>query len=352
MKNKKKITRNRTMHWCLLALVLVLSVSWAAGVGSASLAPADSFRLILSKIPVIGNKIDVSGIKEIYPYILFQVRLPRIILSLLVGGALSVVGAVFQGLFRNPLADPHVLGVSSGAALGATVAILSGIRIQFLGLGAVGICAFAGALAAIFLVCLAAGTGRGTSAVNILLTGTAISTMLSAVISLMMTLHQDGIEQVYMWTLGSFGAASWTKCLYLSLLLLLCGIPLLFFGKELNLLMMGEESAQSLGVEIGRIKKLLVLLSSMLVAGCVSVSGMIAFVGLVIPHCMRMLGNRDNRVLLPACFLGGGAFMTACDTIARTITAPSEIPVGVITAIIGAPYFIWLIYKGQGRTVE
>lgn len=342
---KSKIIKKFLLFLFGLPLVILLSAS----VGSADLSVGGSLRLLFSKLPFFGKWVDVSDLKAVYQTILFQVRLPRILLAGLVGAGLSLTGAVFQGLFRNPLADPHVLGVSSGAAIGATFAILGGIQMNFLGLGAVGICAFLGAMTTIVLVYQVACVRERMSVMNVLLTGTAISTMLSAGISLMMSLNQEGIEKVYMWTLGSFSSASWIKVGYLAVCLLICGIGLEVVANDLNLLLTGEDAAESMGVDLVRLKKLVIFLASFLVAACVSVSGIIGFVGLIIPHCMRMIGGSNYRSLLPFSLIGGAVFMVLCDMVARTVTAPSEIPVGVVTSLIGAPYFIYLIYRnGRG----
>lgn len=331
----------------MLLFFLPLVVFLSASVGAADLSIEGSLRLLFSKIPFFGKWVDISDLKEVYQTILFQVRLPRILLAGLVGAGLSLTGAVFQGLFRNPLADPHVLGVSSGAAVGATFAILAGIQVSFLGLGAVGICAFLGAIITIFFVYRVAGIKERVPVVNLLLTGTAISTMLSAFISLMMSLNREGIEKVYMWTLGSFSSASWTKVAYLAVCLLSSMIGFEILANDLNLLLTGEDAAESMGVDLIRLKKQVVFLASFLVAACVSVSGVIGFVGLIIPHCMRIISGSNYRELLPFSLVGGAVFMVFCDMVARTVTAPSEIPVGVVTSLIGAPYFIYLIYQNR-----
>lgn len=341
--------KQRIGKFLLLLLLLPAVIVGSLSVGSADLSVRDSIRLFLSKVPIVGKMVDSSDIKEVYQLILFRVRLPRILLAGCVGAGLSVTGAVFQGLFRNPLADPHVLGVSSGAAIGATVAIISGVTMNFFGIGAVGICAFAGALLTILVVYQVACSEKQMPVVNLLLIGTAISTMLSACISFMMSMNQQGIEKVYMWTLGSFSAASWTKVVYLAVILAFCGIVFKFLANDLNILITGEDAAESLGVDLVQLKKQVIFFASLLVAACVSVSGIIGFAGLIIPHCMRMVGGSDYRNLMPFSLVGGAIFMILCDTVARTVTAPSEIPVGVITSLLGAPYFIYLIYRNSRK---
>ena len=326
-----------------LVLLLLLVMIFAISVGSADLSMWDSLQMVLDKIPFIGNFIDVSELAATYEKIIWQVRMPRILTSAMVGGALAIVGATFQGVFQNSLADPHILGVSSGAALGATIAMLTGASVSFLGLGTIGVFAFAGALVTVFLVYKVAGVGGQISTTNMLLTGTAISTMLSSIISLMMTFNREQIAKVYMWTMGSFSSSTWEKVVFLALFVMLGGIILTAYAGKLNILMMGEEDAQCLGVDTTKTRTILIIVASLLVAASVSVSGIIGFVGLIIPHCVRMICGSDNRKLIPYVFVIGAIFLVFCDTIARTIAAPTEIPVGIITAIFGAPYFVVLV---------
>lgn len=326
-----------------LGLLLLLVMIFAISVGSADLSMLDSLQIVLSKVPVLENVVDVSELAATYDKIIWQVRMPRIMTSALVGGALAIVGATFQGVFQNSLADPHILGVSSGAALGATFAMLTGVSVSFMGLGTIGVFAFLGALLTVFLVYRVAGVGGQISTTNMLLTGTAISTMLSSIISLLMTFNNNQIAKVYMWTMGSFSSATWEKVLFLTVFVLVGTVTLIAYSGKLNILMMGEEDAQCLGVDVARTKSLLIITASLLVAASVSVSGIIGFVGLIIPHCVRMLCGSDNRKLIPYVFVIGAIFLVFCDTIARTIAAPTEIPVGIITSIFGAPYFVMLV---------
>lgn len=326
-----------------LCLLLLLIMIFAISVGSADLSMWDSLQLVLAKIPGIGNLFDVSELGDTYEMIVWNVRMPRILISAMVGGALAIVGATFQGVFQNSLADPHILGVSSGAALGATFAMLTGVSVSFLGLGTIGVFAFAGAMVTVFLVYQVAGVGGQISTTNMLLTGTAISTMLSSVISLLMTFNNDQISKVYMWTMGSFSSATWEKVIFLAVFVLLGAVVLTAYSGKLNILMMGEEDAQCLGVDTAKTKGILIVVASLLVAASVSVSGIIGFVGLIIPHCVRMICGSDNRKLIPYVFFIGAIFLVFCDTIARTVAAPTEIPVGIITSVFGAPYFIWLV---------
>ena len=308
------------IYVCMAALLFV-GAAISLSVGSAEIGIIGSIKLALSGIPGIGQFVDISAYSTMQRYI------------------------ILQGIFQNPLADPHILGVSSGAALGATIAILFGVQVSVLGIGTIGVCAFIGAILTIMLVYLIGGMKKGAKTIGILLTGTAISTLFSAVMSLLMSLNHDKIEQVYLWTMGSFSSAVWVKVCYVAICEMICLCVCIVLSKDLNLMAMGEETAQSLGIETARIRRILILVVSVMVAACVSVSGVIGFVGLVIPHIVRFLLGDDYRRILPGAILGGGFFLMICDTLARTVTAPGELPVGVLTAIVGAPYLILLIKK-------
>lgn len=343
---KKKFTWIRVIE---LAVILMAVMIFAVSVGSADLTISDSLKIVCSRIPGIRNMIDISDMKSTYETIVWQVRMPRVCMSVIVGAALAVVGACFQGVFENPLADPYVLGVSSGAALFATFAMLSGLSLSFLGLGTVGVFAFAGALITVFVVYGVAKIGGKISVTNMLLIGTAISTMLSSIISLLMIFHHDQITKVYLWTMGSFSSANWKNVLFVLIFAVIGISVIIMFAGKLNIMMMGEEDAKCLGVDTKKIRLLLVIIASMIVAACVSVSGIIGFVGLIIPHSIRVIGGSDNKKVLPYSVLIGAIFMSLCDTLARTVAAPTEIPVGVITAICGAPYFVILVLSKKRK---
>lgn len=335
MVNKKTIIQT-----VVLCALLAASALIAVSIGSAKLSVWDSLKIITHR----------AGAEEVYDMIIWRVRLPRVLLSGLVGAGLAMAGATFQALFQNPLAEPHILGVSSGAALGATIAMVFGAAsIQFFGIGFIGICAFAGALLTTVLVYGVARTGGRAATVHLVLAGMAISSMLSAIISIIMIFNQGQINEVYFWTLGSFSGASWVKVAFMCVFAVLCGLGFLLYSRDLDALTTGEETASSLGVDTAKVKKSLILIASLLVAACVSVSGIIGFVGLIIPHILRMLTGASHRKLLPFSALGGGIFMILCDACARTVASPSEIPVGAVTALFGAPYFIFLLYRNKGK---
>lgn len=333
----------------LLSIFLLLCILVSASVGSASLTIWESLRVLVAKIPMVKRLVASDSMGAMYEVIIWKVRMPRILQAALVGGSLAVVGCTFQAIFRNALADPHILGISSGASLGATIGMMSGVTVHFLGLGVTSIFAFIGAILTVGIVYQLGTLGRRMVVTHVLLVGTAMSTFLSAMISLLMIFHREQIEKVYLWTLGSFNAANWYKVSYMAVVGTV-GIGVIWiFARDLNVLITGDEVAASLGIEILKVKKLLIMIASLLVAASVSISGAIGFVGLIIPHCMRLLLGADHRRLIPVCALGGASFMVLCDTLARTIAAPIEIPVGVITAIFGAPYFIFLLYRDTKR---
>lgn len=347
----RNVGKKIRLHCAWLAILLIIVILFASSVGSANLSMLDSLKIILMRIPFLNRLVDGGEYREVYIKIIWQVRLPRIFLAGICGSSLAIVGACFQGLFRNPLADPHILGISSGAAVGATIAMLSGISMTFLGLGVVGIFAFIGALITALIVYQISCVGNKLPVVHILLTGTAVNSMLSSFISLVMSLDREQIEKVYLWTLGSFSASNWKKVLFLFCVAVVSSITIGVYSKELNLISTGEETAESLGVDTVRAKKVLIAVGSLLVAACVSVSGIIGFVGLIIPHCIRLISGPKYQKLIPlSCFLGA-IFMILCDTIARILISPSELPVGVITSILGAPYFIFLLQRNKRKMV-
>lgn len=334
----------------LLAGVLLLCMVFAVSVGSSSLDMKGSFHILCERIPLIKGLVPRAEWADNYRTIVFDLRLPRIILSLLAGAGLAVVGAVFQSVFRNPLADPHILGVSSGAAFGATLALILGIGEGMLGLGPIGLFAFMFSMLTIWVVYMAAGSKGGDHATtSMLLIGTAVSTLLSSIISLLMLFNHEQISRVYMWTLGSFNAANWVKVRFLVLVSLPCLAYLVLQGKTLNLLLSGEDEAQSLGLDTAAARKRLIFVSGLLVAAIVSVSGIIGFVGLIVPQYLRIMRQTDLRRQLPLSMLCGAVFVLFCDTAARTLLPPVEIPVGIITAIFGVPYFIAVLIRRKRR---
>lgn len=276
--------------------------------------------------------------------IFWNLRMPRIVLSALVGAALSVCGAAYQSVFRNPLTDPYVLGISSGASLGAAIAILLGLEAYLLGVGA---CALVSGLLTILVIYRIASIGNRMHTTTLLLTGVCITFLMSALISFLMVLRQDKMDSIIFWTMGSFASASWTDVAIVAPVVAVGIGVVLYHCRDLNLLLAGSETAKSLGVEVERVKKVLLLATTLMVAFCVSTCGVIGFVGLVVPHCIRLVSGPDNRRIVPYAIVVGALFLLMCDTMARTLLMPAELPVGSLTALVGAPLFIYLLYKNK-----
>ncbi|MBO4474822.1 MAG: iron ABC transporter permease [Clostridiales bacterium] len=349
MKKEPLKTWTLTMAGGSMLLLLVIVVVWAAAVGSVSVPFSQSARIVLAKLPFVDAEEMLEGIPNPNKLIIWNIRLPRVLLAGLVGGGLAAAGVVMQALFRNPLADPQVLGISSGAAFGAAVAIAFGITFTVSGISSIWLFAFAGAMLTMVLVFYVARIATSRSVTGILLAGIACSSMLTAAITLMMMWNREKLEQIYLWMLGSFSAASWVKVGFMAIVLagaLLCFILL---GRDLDLLSFGDQEAQSMGVSVKRTRTIAVLSTSLLVAAAVSVSGIIGFVSLIIPHIMRMLCGPKNRRLIPLSLLGGAIFMILCDMISRTAVPPNEIAVGAITQVTGAPFFLYLLWKERRK---
>ncbi|MCZ6581491.1 MAG: iron ABC transporter permease [Nitrospirae bacterium] len=278
--------------------------------------------------------------------IVWQVRLPRILLAFLVGGSLAGVGVALQALLRNPLAEPFVLGISSGAAFGATLAMLLGVGNTFLGVSTLPLWAFAGGLLAIMVVYRISVAYRMLSVHTLLLAGVILNALFSALIMFAISIADPTQAfKMMLWLMGTLTVPEfWT--LVTLLVYLACGFLILFWlARPLNILTLGDESARSLGVEVDRIKKLVFVTSALVTGAVVSIAGLIGFVGMVVPHAVRMIIGADHRLLLPVAALAGGAFLTVADTVARTALAPTELPVGVVTALIGGPFFIYLLVQ-------
>jgi len=284
--------------------------------------------------------------------ILLQVRLPRVFLGFLVGVCLASVGVALQALLRNPLADPYVLGVSSGAALGVAVAVLFGIGTTVLAFSLLPVCGFLGGLVALLVVYRMAATYDRLPIHSVLLAGVILNAIFSALIMFITSIMEPNRSFGMMaWLMGSLTAPAYPALAALSVYLL-AGLVLLFKQvRVLNILALGEEPARSLGIDTERAKRVIFLVSALLTGAVVSVSGMIGFIGMIIPHAVRLVIGADHRLLLPASALVGGIFLMVADTMARTFFVPSEVPVGIITALAGGPFFVYLLVWRKDRLV-
>ncbi|MGE5630670.1 MAG: FecCD family ABC transporter permease [Caulobacteraceae bacterium] len=342
------IKGRKTLFGVLLTAYIVLAIA-ATSMGTADITPYNVLTVILKSIPVVGKYME-GNVSGTHFLIVFMVRMPRIIMASLVGMGLAVVGASFQTLFKNPMADPYVLGVSSGAALGAALAIVIHMPSAIASLSLVTVFAFIGAIATTILVYSIAQVKGKVTTVNLLLAGVAISFLMSAVISMIMVFNQEEINKIVFWMMGSFNASSWKNIFITAPVTLIGAVIIYFFYKDFNLLLTGEDSAKSLGVETEKLKKMIIIISSMIIAVSVSFSGIIGFVGFLVPHMARIIFGPNNKALIPFSSIMGAIYLLSADTIARTIASPAELPVGAVTALIGSPYFIYLLIKMKKRS--
>lgn len=323
-----------------LALLLLLSVILAIHVGAVNLTPEWVFQILVNHIA--NRDVFAATWPGYADGIIWGMRLPKVLVAACVGAGLSVVGIMMQAMTKNAMADPYLLGISSGASAGAAAAILLGVL-------SVGSGAFAGAILSSVLVFLLSGASGRVSATKLILSGVAVSSLFSAVTNLLIFLqsNEKKLSAVLFWMTGSFASVTWKDVLPVILSLAVCIAVLMLIHRALDALLLGEEMAVSVGVEVPKLKMLIILLSSLVTGIMVSVSGTIGFVGLIIPHISRTLVGTVHRRLIPFAALLGGIFMIWADAIARVVAAPSELPIGVVTAFIGAPFFLMLLRKSQ-----
>jgi iron complex transport system permease protein len=323
----------------LFALVVVICLGVA--VGSVAIAPLDTLAIITHRLFGLDLGRTWSASAET---IVWDLRVPRVLTSLIVGTALAVAGATFQGLLRNPLADPYVLGTASGAALGAAIAVLLPIRIVVLGFGLLQGLAFVGALTSIYTVYRLSRIGGLSPLTSLLLTGYAVGSLLAAGLATAMYLSGAALRQIFSYLMGGFDAASWPQLAGTLPLVAIGSALILARARSLNGLLLGEETAAHLGIEVGRERAILLGLASLITAAAVAVSGLIGFVGLVVPHVVRLVVGPNARLVLPLSALGGAVLLAVADLIARSA---GDIPVGIVTALIGAPFFIVLLRRAR-----
>jgi iron complex transport system permease protein len=329
------------------ALVLVVAMLVAVSVGVVTFSPVRAAVTLLDRLPGVHL---TGGLGEVDARVLLQLRLPRVLLTALVGGVLAIAGASYQGVFRNPLADPYLLGAAAGAGLGATLVIAYFPAERFGPLGVMPVAAFAGAVGGVALAyglgAAAARSGGGNA--TLLLAGVAVAAFLTAAQTMVQQLHVDDLRQVYSWILGQLGAADWSTLGLMLPYSAISVVTLLLAGRALDVLAVGEDEAASLGINPRRVRLVVLLAASLGTASAVAVSGLIGFVGLVVPHIVRRLAGGSYRVVLPVSLGVGAAFLVTADLVARTVMAPAELPIGVVTAFVGAPFFAALLRVGGG----
>ncbi|MBM3897825.1 MAG: iron chelate uptake ABC transporter family permease subunit [Thaumarchaeota archaeon] len=332
----------------ILAVILACTAIASLNIGFSRIPFQKIIAVFLQVLPNSSQFLPEPSPAE--TVILLQVRLPRILAGILVGIALSAGGVVFQAIFRNPMADPYVLGVSSGAALGGVVAIAFGFGAILFGAFVVPAMAFSGAALASIAVYRLARTRGATPAMALLLSGVAISVVLSSLVTLTLFLANpyNQLQAIVFWLIGSLASMSWAEVIVTAPLILIPAILLNFFARDLNIMLLGEEEAVHLGVSPESLKKVVLLLTSLGVASAVAISGIIGFVGLIVPHIMRLVVGPDHRILLPASMLTGAIYLVTFDAVSRVIYLPSELPVGVVTALVGGPFFLYLLQRKKG----
>lgn len=349
MKGFSRFVKNHTRFCCLVLLALLLiSVVLAIGIGPVGIDFAAVWRIMLHNLLELlgmGGRVPLDGIRESTQNIVWYLRAPRVLLGGLVGAALTLSGLGMQAFTKNPLAEPYVLGISSGASLGAVLAMLVGVWLPMGGRLSVPAGAFLGALVSMLLVYQLARTGETVTPVRLILVGVAVSAIFSAFTNyIVYTAPNDAaVREATFWMLGGLGSAKWEDTPLLALLILPAFFVLLVLSRPLNAMMMGDSSAITLGVDLNVVRRLLIVVTALLTASSVAVSGCIGFVGLVIPHIVRSVTGADHRRLIPLSTLCGALFMIWVDVGARMLHPPTEIPVGILTAFLGAPLFLWMI---------
>jgi iron complex transport system permease protein len=323
---------------------LALAALVAAGRGAYEVPPGEVLSSLLRHLHLLGgHPTDAIG-----DQVLWEIRFPRVVLAMLVGGSLGCAGAAMQGSFSNPLAEPGLVGVSSGAVLGAALQIL--LHVDLLGSWTITVFAFAGGLVTVLLVYTASRDGGRTEVVTLVLTGIAVNAFTGALIGLVTYFSDDAeLRSITFWNLGSMAAATWSKVGIVAPVAAVGLVAAIACAPRLDLLALGEREARHLGVDVERLRVVVLTTVALLAAASVAVSGVVLFVGLVVPHLLRMLAGPGHRVLLPASALGGALILVLADLAARTLAAPAEIPLGVLTSLVGSPFFLWLLRRTRAR---
>ena len=336
----------RGLKIALLTAAGIICLLLGMGVGSVSIHAVDIAAIVRSKLS--GGALP-EGISTITASILWNLRMPRAIMAFLTGAALAVGGAVMQSVLRNPLASGYTLGVSSGASLTAAIAILTGFTLPFLGRYTLALCGFLGGLSTVFLaIGLATQFDKNLENTTVILTGMVLSLFVNAILTLVTAFSHEHLQQLVFWQMGSFSGQSWQNCGLLLALLVPCLLLLVRYGREMDLMTFGEEQALSAGVELTRVKLLLIAVAALLTGSAVAFVGVIGFVDLISPHVVRRIFGSNHRLVIPMSALFGGSFMVLADLLARTIVSPRELAVGAVTALVGAPFFA-SVYFGRRR---
>lgn len=328
--------RSRIYAIAGMVLFLVITILVALRIGSTDIPFGTLFQILSGKLPFIHIEPTWTINTEI---IIFDIRLPRILLAGLVGAALAVAGTTYQGLFRNPLADPYFLGVTQGAALGAII----GFMLPAWQMGSIPLLAFFGAVSAAAMVYAIAKVGKTLPMTTLILAGVAIGAFLAAITSYLMIASGDELHGIISWLLGSFSLTTWWQVVIATPYILVGTLIIWLYARPLNVMQLDEEQAQQLGINVEQVKLILLGVATLITAAAVCFCGIIGFVGIIIPHAVRLIWGPDHRFLLPLATFAGAIFLILADTAARTMLAPTEVPIGVITAFLGAPFFLYIL---------
>ena len=346
-KLKKKTETKKLIYIPALIASLVLSILLSASIGQVEIPLSDTFKILMDRL----FHVELAGYAEIpsaYFNVVWMIRFPRALIAAAVGIGLSLCGIVMQAAVENPLADPYILGISSGATLGATFALMVGVgTLPLIGQASVSASAFAGALLASFLVLFFANIGGHATGAKLVLSGTVINSMFSAFSNIMIYFanNAQALQNITFWIMGSTASATWSKVPAILVIVALTALFFLTQSNTLNLMLMGEEAATTLGINLTFWRRVYLIIASLITGILVSGCGMIGFVGLVIPHISRAIFGANHRVLTPYTILFGGIFMVITDLLSRSLVSGSEVPVGIITAALGAPVFLYMLLK-------
>lgn len=344
---KKKTETKKLIYIPALIALLVLSILLSASIGQVEIPLSDTFKILMDRL----FHVKLAGYAEIpsaYFNVVWMIRFPRALIAAAVGIGLSLCGIVMQAAVENPLADPYILGISSGATLGATFALMVGVgTLPLIGQASVSVCVFAGALLASFLVLFFANIGGHATGAKLVLSGTVINSMFSAFSNIMIYFanNAQALQNITFWIMGSTASATWAKVPSILIIVSLTSLFFLSQSNTLNLMLMGEEAATTLGINLTFWRRVYLIIASLITGILVSGCGMIGFVGLVIPHISRAIFGANHRVLTPYTILFGGIFMVLTDLLSRSLVSGSEVPVGIITAALGAPVFLYMLLK-------
>lgn len=342
--------KRRLAIWGGAGFVLLLfSVVISLSLGSANLSLSQVWGILLHQLPFLQSLID-SNWPESAEQIILKVRLPRVFLAILVGACLSLAGSGFQGVLRNPLADPYTLGVASGSAVGAAFIILFGFHTSLFGIWTIPLVAFATGLISLLVVLRLANVHGKFKLETIILSGVVVSAFLGSLVSFMVSMSDQVVNEIVFWLMGSLALRGWSFTFVLLPYLAIGIVVLLSYGRTLNLFALGERQAAHLGVNIKRTRLVVLVVSTLITSAAVSIVGTIGFVGLVVPHLVRLIVGPDYRLLLPLSLIFGAIYVLWADTIARTLLSPTEIPLGVVTAFLGAPFFAYLLRRNKQMT--